>query len=52
MHFHITTHASQLLGRDVDINKLLAQRLNASLKQSLNAAITRFESNPVTSILV
>lgn len=42
----------QLLGRSVDINKLLAQRMNISLKRALDLAISRFESSDLAGILV
>uniref|UniRef100_A0AC34GHC3 Cytoplasmic FMR1-interacting protein n=1 Tax=Panagrolaimus sp. ES5 TaxID=591445 RepID=A0AC34GHC3_9BILA len=34
----------QLLGRQIDLNKLVTQRINVSLLRSLDAAISRFES--------
>jgi cytoplasmic FMR1 interacting protein len=34
----------QLLGRQIDLNKLITQRINVSLLRSLDAAISRFES--------
>ena len=42
----------QLLGRDVDINKLLSQRMNEALHKSLDIAISRFEDGDITGIMV
>ncbi len=44
--------SSQLLGRDVDINKLLSQRMNVALHRSLDIAISRFEDGDITGIMV
>lgn len=41
----------QLLGRSVDINRLLAQRFNISLKKSIDLAISRFESGDLSNII-
>eukprot|EP00051_Salpingoeca_urceolata_P004991 m.69469 g.69469 ORF g.69469 m.69469 type:complete len:1254 (+) comp13989_c0_seq2:242-4003(+) len=41
----------QLLGRSVDLNRLLGQRLNISLKKSIDLAIHRFESKTLSTIL-
>lgn len=40
----------QLLGRSVDISRLLAQRLNVSIKKSLDHAISRFEARSLSHI--
>jgi cytoplasmic FMR1 interacting protein len=36
----------QLLGRSVDLNHLIAQRMNGYLRQNIDYAITRFEVRP------
>lgn len=41
----------QLLGRTIDLNRLIAQRLNASMLKSLELAITRFEEGSLTDII-
>ncbi|EGD72022.1 hypothetical protein PTSG_00038 [Salpingoeca rosetta] len=41
----------QLLGRSVNIHRLLSQRLNAKLKQAIDIAIGRFESMDLTGII-
>ena len=41
----------QLLGRTIDLNRLLCQRLNASMLKSLELAISRFEASDITSII-
>lgn len=42
----------QLLGRSIDLNKLIAQRINAALQKSLDLAISRFEGGDITGIVV
>jgi len=42
----------QLLGRSVDVSKLFAQRMTANLKRALDIAVSRYESNDFTGILV
>ena len=42
----------QLLGRSIDLNRLIAQRMNANLQRSLDVAISRFESGDITGIVV
>ena len=42
----------QLLGRSIDLNRLISQRINAALQKSLDVAISRFESDDLTSIVV
>uniref|UniRef100_A0A914PZE1 Uncharacterized protein n=1 Tax=Panagrolaimus davidi TaxID=227884 RepID=A0A914PZE1_9BILA len=42
----------QLLGRQIDLNKLITQRINVSLLRSLDAAISRFESEGLFWIIV
>ena len=39
----------QILGRTVDLNRLIAQRLNAAMLKSLELAINRFEAADLTS---
>lgn len=41
----------QLLGRSVDLNKIIEQRLTASLRKSLDYAISKFESEPLCNIV-
>ncbi|CAL8393900.1 unnamed protein product [Boreogadus saida] len=41
----------QLLGRSIDLNRLLTQRVSAALYKSLELAINRFESEDLTSIM-
>ena len=42
----------QLLGRSIDLNKLVGQRINAALQKSLDVAISRFEGGDITGIVV
>lgn len=42
----------QLLGRSIDLNKLICQRINASMHKSLEVAIARFEGADITSVVV
>lgn len=42
----------QLLGRSIDLNKLITQRLNNSMIRSLDCAIARFESGDICGIVV
>lgn len=42
----------QLLGRSIDLNRLITQRVSAALYKSLELAINRFESEDLTSIVV
>eukprot|EP00911_Craspedida_sp_UC1_P002217 UC1_evm1s1691 len=41
----------QLLGRTVDVNRLVSQRVNASLKKALKLAVEKFESGDLTHLL-
>ncbi|KAK0400166.1 hypothetical protein QR680_003383 [Steinernema hermaphroditum] len=41
----------QLLGRSIDLNRLVGQRLNIAILRSLDVAISKFESEPLTSIV-
>ncbi|CAG0895532.1 unnamed protein product [Cyprideis torosa] len=41
----------QLLGRSIDLNRLITQRINYAMYQSLDVAITRFESQDITGIV-
>ena len=52
MSLHLCTVSSKLLGRDVDLNKLLSQRMNEALHKSLDIAISRFEDGDITGIMV
>lgn len=42
----------QLLGRSIDLNKLICQRINSSMHKSLEVAIARFEGADITSVVV
>lgn len=42
----------QILGRSIDLNRLLGQRINAALQRSLDVAIARFEGGDLTGIVV
>lgn len=41
----------QLLGRSVDLNRLITQRVSVAMYKSLELAIGRFESEDLTSIV-
>ncbi|XP_061164414.1 cytoplasmic FMR1-interacting protein-like [Saccostrea echinata] len=41
----------QILGRSIDLNRLLGQRVNASLQKALDVAISRFEGGELTGIV-
>ncbi|XP_041358058.1 cytoplasmic FMR1-interacting protein-like isoform X2 [Gigantopelta aegis] len=41
----------QLLGRSIDLNKLVSQRINAALQKALDVAISRFEAGELTGIV-
>uniref|UniRef100_A0A8C6TL09 Cytoplasmic FMR1-interacting protein n=1 Tax=Neogobius melanostomus TaxID=47308 RepID=A0A8C6TL09_9GOBI len=41
----------QLLGRSIDLNRLITQRVSAALYRSMELAINRFESEDLTSIM-
>uniref|UniRef100_A0A452SNA0 Cytoplasmic FMR1 interacting protein 2 n=1 Tax=Ursus americanus TaxID=9643 RepID=A0A452SNA0_URSAM len=41
----------QLLGRSIDLNRLITQRISAAMYKSLDQAISRFESEDLTSIV-
>ncbi|XP_070541598.1 cytoplasmic FMR1-interacting protein 2-like [Ptychodera flava] len=41
----------QLLGRSVDFNKLITQRIQGSIQRSLDLAISKFESSDITFII-
>jgi cytoplasmic FMR1 interacting protein len=42
----------QLLGRSIDLNRLIAQRVNAALQKALDVAISRFEAGDITGVIV
>lgn len=42
----------QLLGRSIDLNKLITQRINADMHKSLDLAISKFEAGDITGIVV
>uniref|UniRef100_A0A0N5A899 Cytoplasmic FMR1-interacting protein n=1 Tax=Syphacia muris TaxID=451379 RepID=A0A0N5A899_9BILA len=41
----------QLLGRSIDFNRLISQRINAAIIRALDVAISKFESEPLSSIV-
>jgi cytoplasmic FMR1 interacting protein len=41
----------QLLGRSIDLQALVSQRINNYLRRNLHYAIARFEASPITSLL-
>lgn len=41
----------QILGRSIDLNRLIGQRVNASLQKALDVAISRFEGGELTGIV-
>ncbi|KAJ8297560.1 hypothetical protein KUTeg_024091 [Tegillarca granosa] len=41
----------QLLGRSIDLNLLIGQRINAAFLNSLDIAISRFESGDITGVV-
>ena len=48
----LSTLCAQLLGRSIDLNRLITQRVSAAMYKSLELAIGRFESEDLTSIVV
>lgn len=42
----------QLLGRSIDLNKLITQRINSDFLKSLELAIARFEAGDITGVVV
>ena len=42
----------QLLGRSIDLNRLICQRINSSMQKSLELAIARFEGGDITGVVV
>ncbi|MEQ2193482.1 hypothetical protein XENOCAPTIV_030006, partial [Xenoophorus captivus] len=42
---------AELLGRSIDLNRLITQRISAAMYKSLDHAISRFESEDLTSIV-
>ncbi|KAK4470067.1 hypothetical protein MN116_006532, partial [Schistosoma mekongi] len=41
----------QLLGRSIDLNRLICQRMNSAIYKSLEVAISRFHSSDITGII-
>lgn len=41
----------QLLGRTIDLNKLITQRINADMQKSFELAISRFESSDISGVV-
>lgn len=52
LHLFFCLCNSQLLGRSIDLNRLITQRISAAMYKSLDHAISRFESEDLTSIVV
>jgi len=42
----------QILGRSIDLNKLITQRINVDLLKSLELAITKFQGGDLTGVVV
>ncbi|CAH8557333.1 unnamed protein product [Heterobilharzia americana] len=42
----------QLLGRSIDLNRLICQRMNTAIYKSIEVAISRFHSSDITGIIV
>lgn len=42
----------QLLGRSIDLNKLITQRINDDMHKSIELAISRFESSDISGVVV
>lgn len=42
----------QLLGRSIDLNKLITQRINADMQKALDLAISKFEAGDITGVAV
>lgn len=40
-----------LLGRSIDLNALISQRLNNAIRRNLHYAIARFEASPITNVV-
>ncbi|RWS24327.1 cytoplasmic FMR1-interacting protein-like protein, partial [Leptotrombidium deliense] len=41
----------QIIGRTIDLNRLIAQRLNVAMSKSLELAINRFEAGDLTNVI-
>lgn len=39
------------MGRSIDMNNLIGQRMNTKLRQNIDFAISRFEASDITSII-
>lgn len=50
--FFLVRECPKLLGRSIDLNRLITQRISAAMYKSLDHAISRFESEDLTSIVV
>ena len=42
----------QLLGRWIDLNRLISQRVNAALLKALELAVAPFEAGDITGVVV
>lgn len=41
----------QLLGRSIDLNKLITQRINTDMQKSLDLAVNKFEAGDITGVM-
>ena len=41
-----------ILGRSLDLNRLISQKVNVALQKSLDIAISKFENGDITGIVV
>lgn len=41
----------QLLGRSIDLNKLISQRINTDMQKSLDLAVSKFEAGDITGVM-
>jgi hypothetical protein len=42
----------QLLGRSIDLNRLISQRVNVALLKALELSVARFEGGDITGVVV
>lgn len=42
----------QFLGRSIDLNRLIFQRVNAALLKALGLSVARFEAGDITGVVV
>lgn len=48
----INAQIIQLLGRSIDLNRLISQRINTAIIRALDVVISKFESEELSSIVV